>query len=154
MRKFSDTDRKKKSSRIILPDNPGGLSEEKLHLLEQAVMAGLDGNYVTCLSGWKIAKDSGVSRLDVGAMIDKLGIRVADCQLGCFKVNKTAYTGAAAEPLNVDVTRGIEALKDSDDLTCKAMHDLAHELKITPMSIANVANAKGYKIRQCQLGCF
>ena len=41
MRDFSDTDRKKKSGRIKLPDNPGNLSEETLTQVEHTVKATL-----------------------------------------------------------------------------------------------------------------
>jgi hypothetical protein len=41
-----------------------------------------------CPSGWKLAKDTGVSRLDVGEMTDKLGLRVTDCQLGYLTVKR------------------------------------------------------------------
>ena len=84
MREFSDADRKKKSGRIRLPVNPGNLSEEALSRLENAVKAALKDGYVSCPAGWKVASDLGVSRLDVGAMIDRLGIRVTECRLGCF----------------------------------------------------------------------
>jgi len=154
MRNFSDTDRKKKSSRIKLPDNPGNLSSETLFKLEQAVRTNLKDGYVTCPSGWQLASDSGASRLDVGSMIDKLGIRVTDCQLGCFKVSKTDRTDSVAEPFNDEAACRIKTIIEAGELTCKIVHDLARELNIKPMSLANVANVIGCKIRQCQLGCF
>ncbi len=154
MRNFNETDRKKKSSRISLPENPGALSTEKLLLLEQAVRSNLIDGYVACRSGWKIANDLDVTRIDVGSMIDKLGIRVTDCQLGCFKVSKMPYLDGVAEQLNDEAVSRIRELKEAGGLTCKSVHDLAHDLKAKPISIANMANAMGCKIRECQLGCF
>lgn len=154
MRDFSDTDRKKKSGRIRLPGNPGNLPEETLSQLENAVKAALKDGYVTCPAGWKIAKDAGVSRLDVGAMIDRLGIRVTDCQLGCFKVSKTAYTGSVTEPFSEEAARRVETMGEMGELTCANVFALARELNVKPMSLADAANVRGYKIRQCQLGCF
>jgi hypothetical protein len=154
MRDFSDTDRKKKSGRIRLPDNPGNLSEEMLSQLETAVKAALKDGYVPCPSAWKIAGDAGVSRIDVGAMIDKLGIRVTDCMLGCFKVSKTGYTGSVTEPFSEEVDRRVEALGEKGELTCASAFALASELNVKPISLADAANVRGYKIRQCQLGCF
>jgi hypothetical protein len=154
MREFSDADRKKKSGRIKLPDNPGNLSKEALSQLENAVKAAVKDGYVTCPSGWKVAMDAGVSRLDVGAMIDKLGIRVKDCQIGCFEVAKTPHTGSVTEPVREEVARRVEALGEKGELTCYSVFALAHELKVKPMSVADAANIRGYKIRECQLGCF
>ena len=154
MRDFSDADRKKKSGRIKLPENPGNLSEEALSQLEKAVKAAVKDGYVACPSGWKLATDAGVSRLDVGAMIDRLGIRVTDCQLGCFTVGKTPYAGSVTEPLGEEVARRVEALREKGELTCPAVFALARELKVKPKSVAEAANVRGHKIRQCQLGCF
>jgi hypothetical protein len=154
MRDFNDADRKKKSFRIRLPDNPGNLSGEALSQLEDSVkVAGKDG-HIACLLGWKLAKDNGVSRLDVGAMIDKLGIRVTECQLGCFAVDKTPYAGLATEPTSAEVAHRVETLREKGDLTCSNAFALARELHVKPMSVADAANVMGYKLRQCQLGCF
>jgi hypothetical protein len=101
-----------------------------------------------------MASDKNVSRLDIGAMIDKIGIRITDCQLGCFKVSKTAYQGAAPQPVSDEVTRHIETLSKSAEFTCKKLHDIARELHVKPISIAEAVNVKGCKIQQCQLGCF
>jgi len=154
MREFNDADRKKKKGRIELPDNPGNLSDEVLAGLEGAVRAALNDGYVACPAAWKIAKDAGVSRLDVGVRIDKLGIRVADCQLGCFQVSKTSRIGAVPEPADAELTRRVEALHEKDELTCANMFALARERSAKPMAVADAANAKGYKLRKCQLGCF
>lgn len=154
MRDFGDADRNKKSGRITLPDNPGNLPEEALSQLERAVKAAVRDGYVSCPAGWKIARNAGVSRLDVGAMIDRLGIRVTECQLGCFKVEKTAFTGQATEPFSEELARRVEALGENGELTCAGAFDLAHELKVKPMAVADAANVRGYKIRKCQLGCF
>jgi len=154
MRDFSDADRKKKSGRIKLPDNPGNLSKEALSQLDNAVKAAVKDGCVTCPAGWKLAKDAGVSLLDVGAMIDKLGIRVTGCQIGFFKEDKTPYTGSATEPFSEEVARRVEVLGEKGELTCSSIFALAHELNVKPMSVADAANARGYKIRECQLGCF
>ena len=154
MRDFSDADRNKKCSRIKLSNNPGNLSEDILSQVEHAVRAVLKEGYVTCPSGWEIARDAGVSRLDVGAMIDKLGVRVTDCQLGCFKVSKTAFTDSVIEPFSEEAARRIEILEEKGELTCSNVFTLVLELEVKPLYLADAANIKGYKIRQCQLGCF
>ena len=154
MRDFSASDRMKKNGRIKLPDNPGNLSAETRSQVEHALKAALHDGYVACPTGWQIARDAGISRLDVGAMIDKLGVRVTDCQLGCFKVSKTASTDSVTEPFSEEAARRIEILEEKGELTCSNVFALVRELKVKPMSLADAANSKGYKIRQCQLGCF
>ncbi|MBE0617268.1 MAG: hypothetical protein IH608_05000, partial [Proteobacteria bacterium] len=94
MRDFNDADRKKKKGRIQLPENPDNLSAEALSRLEAAVRAAVRDGCVACPAGWRVAKEQGVSCLAVGVTIDRLGIRVADCQLGCFAVSKTDHLGS------------------------------------------------------------
>ena len=154
MRDFNDADRKKKSGRITLPDNPGNLSGEALSQLESAVKAVVTDSYVACPSAWQIAKDTGVSRLDVGVMIDKLGMRVTDCQLGCFKVGKTPYTGSETESFGEEVASRVQTLCEAGELTCSNISALARELNVKPRAVADAINVRGGKIRQCQLGCF
>lgn len=157
MLNFNDSDRKKKKNRIHLPDNPGNLTEETLILLEKAVMNGVKDGHLTCPSAWKIARESNVSRLDAGVMADRLGVRVTDCQIGCFKIGKTAGSEAQAENHTageaVAVNR-IKTLDEAGELTCKALHDLSAELNMKPLALAGLANVTGCRIRVCQLGCF
>jgi len=39
---------------------------------------------ITCAAAFKIADDLGVKREEVGRAADELGIRIKNCQLGCF----------------------------------------------------------------------
>jgi len=43
----------------------------------------VDGR-ITCAVARKIAEDCGVPYKSVGEVADKLGVRIRDCQLGCF----------------------------------------------------------------------
>ncbi len=154
MREFNEADRKKKKGRIQLPENPDNLSANALSGLEAAVKEARKEGYVACPTAWRLAKDQGVSRLAVGVMIDRLGIRVADCQLGCFAVSKTDHLGSAPESADEEVARRVEALHAKNELTCSNIFALAAEREAKPRSVADAANARGYKLRQCQLGCF
>ena len=154
MRDFNDADRNKKRGRIELPENPGNLSAETQAQLEDAVNAALKDGYIACPAGWRIAKNVGVSRLDVGVTIDRLGVRVTDCQLGCFGVSKTPYTGSVTEPFGEDAARRVGLLSEEGELTCANVFALAGELNVKPRAVADAANVRGHKLRQCQLGCF
>jgi len=153
MRDFNDKDRTKKQERLQLPENPANLTEETLSQLEEAVQAGLRDGYLPCPAAWRIARDFNVPRIAVGAVLDKLSRRVTDCQLGCFKVEKTPYDGSQPE-VREDVAREVVTLCQQNALTCEAAFEIARRLKVRPMDVANAANVNGCKIRQCQLGCF
>lgn len=154
MRDFNDDDRKKKRGRISLPENPGQLTPEMIRLLESAVMAEEKNGHISCPVAWTIATDNGVSKLDVGVTIDRLGIRLTGCQLGCFKVEKTPSAGSTMEPLPPVVLSQVAALEESGNLTCTSMAQVALQLGVKPLTLAKAANSQGHKIKQCQLGCF
>ncbi|MEW6486401.1 MAG: hypothetical protein AB1578_00605 [Thermodesulfobacteriota bacterium] len=154
MREFTEADREKKKRRIQLPENPGQLSPEALSRLEEAVRAKAKDGLVPCPTAWRIAGEQGVSRLDVGVRIDRLGLRVSDCQLGCFQVGKTSRLGTAPEPADPELARRVGALYEKGELTCANVFALAGELGAAPRAAADAANARGHKLRQCQLGCF
>lgn len=55
------------------------IQELKKEILEKAV----DGK-LSCSSARNIAERIGLSYHDVGAAADELGIRIKNCELGCF----------------------------------------------------------------------
>jgi hypothetical protein len=57
------------------------MSEEIRRLLAERA----DGGRISCEEAWQVADELGVPKTEVGAAADDLGIRITDCQLGCFK---------------------------------------------------------------------
>lgn len=52
--------------------------------LEEKVVSSLVDGKLPCAVAFKIAEELEVSHREVGETADKLGIRIAKCQLGCF----------------------------------------------------------------------
>ena len=154
MRDFSEGDQKKKKARIRIQENPGNLSKELLSQLEGAVKASLKDGYLSCPVAWKIAKEANAPKVAVGEIADRLGIRITNCQVGCFQIEKTPYDKSAHKNIDGEIITILETLKETDQLTCAKVFDLARKFKLKPMVIANEVNARGLKIRRCQLGCF
>jgi len=153
MRDFNDTDRNKKSGRIQAKTNPANLPATKSKILEEKVKASLKDGYLPCGIAFKIAYEENVPKIAVGETADRLGHRITNCQIGCFKVDKTVFDDTALKT-NDEIISGIEKLKDADELTCEKVFELAKELKVAPMLLGNTATLKGWKVRRCQLGCF
>ena len=157
MRDFNEADRKKKNTRIRIQENPGNLSQEMLSQIEGTVKASLKDGYLPCSVAWKIAKEANVPKVATGEITDRLGIRITDCQIGCFKVEKTPHDNSVdTVDINVDgeIITILETLKENNQLTCAKVFDLARQFKLEPMVIANEANVRDLKIHGCQLGCF
>jgi len=154
VRNFNEKDKQKKKMRIRLPGNPASLSKDTLRQLETDVTASLQNGYLPCPTAWKIAKDHDVPRITVGAIMDKLGVRISDCQIGFFKVDKTPYMGSAKEKPSTEMEIALYELDATCNLTCSTVFELAHCLKTTPLKVSEAANILGFKIGNCQLGCF
>jgi hypothetical protein len=55
----------------------------KKELKEKMLKKVVDGR-LSCASARKLAEDLGIPYKEVGAAADELGIKIKDCQLGCF----------------------------------------------------------------------
>jgi hypothetical protein len=48
------------------------------------IEAALEEGALPCAKAWSVAKELGLDRLSVGRAADAMGVRISDCQLGCF----------------------------------------------------------------------
>ncbi len=154
MRDFNEADKNKKNGRIQIPPNPANLTAEQLSKLESTVKSKLQDGNLPCGIAHKIAKEAGVTKIAVGEITDRLGIRIINCQIGCFKVDKNVHSNTAPDDPGDRILGRLEELGNNDELTCVKVFELAKELKLSPMAVADVANYRNMKVRQCQLGCF
>jgi DNA-binding Lrp family transcriptional regulator len=53
--------------------------------LKKIIMERESSGRISCKTACDIADETGVSRRDVGRLIDELKIKIHSCQLGCFK---------------------------------------------------------------------
>ena len=43
------------------------------------------GNRITCAAAWNLAKEMGLTKLEVSSACEAMEIKVSTCQLGAFK---------------------------------------------------------------------
>ena len=53
--------------------------------LEEAVRKAAADNRISCRSAFEVASKEEVAVEEVGRVIQKLGIKIAGCRLGCFR---------------------------------------------------------------------
>jgi len=53
--------------------------------MEKKISESLVNGKLPCPVAFKIAKELKVAPKDVGETCNKIGIKISDCQLGCFK---------------------------------------------------------------------
>jgi hypothetical protein len=154
MRNFNEADQRKKQIRIHIKENPGNLSKEMLSQLEEKVKTSSRDSHLPCATAFKIAREADVPKIAVGEMIDRLGIRITNCQIGCFKVDKNIHDALESKKVDSKIVAMLETLQGGNELTCAKVFEMALQLKLTPMAIAIVANSQNFKVQHCQLGCF
>jgi hypothetical protein len=154
MRYFVDADRKKKTARINIGENPDNLSPEKLLKLEDRVKSSLASDYLPCPVAWHVAQEAGVSRIAVGAVADRLGFRITDCRLGCFSVDKIPFEDEIRDNIPAGLIAALEAYREKKRIDCPEVFALAERFGISPLSVSKTAAASGLKVLGCQLGCF
>ena len=52
--------------------------------MRQAIESRLENGRLPCESAWRAAKALAVSKMEVSAAAEAMGVRVSRCQLGCF----------------------------------------------------------------------
>jgi hypothetical protein len=150
-RVFSDDDRKKKSKRMS--EKPPVTTRTLLPDLEETIKTFLFDGYLPCPNAFSIGKKMNLPLNLIGEKADTLGIRIIDCQLGCFKVNKSTHI-FQDETVTQSILEQIERVIASGSLTCTRAFELACRMKVHPIEIAETANKLHIKIGECQLGCF
>ncbi len=59
--------------------------------IETEIKASLDDGYLACARAFQVAKKVEVNQRQVGDTANTLKVRIADCQLGCFVVEKAIH---------------------------------------------------------------
>jgi hypothetical protein len=154
MRDFNEASKAKKSTRIQIPNNPDNLSKEELSRLESVVKASLTDGYLSCPVAWEIAKEANVTKIAIGEIADRLGVRMTDCQIGFFKKDKTTYDNPEHKSIDGEIITILKIINENNQLSCAKLFELARKFKLKPITISHEAGAQGLKIIDCQLGCF
>jgi hypothetical protein len=58
------------------------MTDEEIKML---IIKKQSGNRISCEAACDIAEQTGVSRIEVGRLLDEMKIKIHSCQLGCFK---------------------------------------------------------------------
>lgn len=63
---------------------PASISDEVRKKVSEKLMTESEDSRISCARAQGLARSLGVSYAVVGQLADELGIRVRECQLGCF----------------------------------------------------------------------
>jgi hypothetical protein len=52
--------------------------------LKDAIGRAMDGDRLTCLAAWELARRMSLTKLELSSACEAMGIKIANCQLGAF----------------------------------------------------------------------
>ena len=53
--------------------------------IEAAILEKAKGGKIPCAVCFRIAEDSGISKKEMGKILNEMNVRISQCQLGCFE---------------------------------------------------------------------
>ncbi len=75
------------------------------------------GGWLACAAALALARELGVSPHEVGRAADELGIKIADCQLGCFGAHRGA-AGVSGSEFRVSSSGTRNAERETRNVVC------------------------------------
>ena len=122
--------------------------------IEEQIKSSLINGKLSCPTAFKIAGESKVNLQEIGKLVDRLGIMLSGCQLGCFEPKNTSSDNGGGVEINSTLAEEIKASLVNDHLLCPSAFQIAGKLKVAPRKVGDAANKLGVRIASCQLGCF
>lgn len=122
--------------------------------LEEKITASLVDGGLPCLAAWEVAGEANISRREMGDELNRLRIRVYDCQLGCFGTKKATHDELTGKQENPVIAERIGTSLIDGHLPCPVAFKVADTLRVTPMEVGDTATMQKIKMNKCQLGCF
>lgn len=126
-------------------------------LLQEMQRHLVDGQ-LPCTAAHTIAHFLGVKPGQVGRAADEAEIRISQCQLGLFGYgpkaegrSKLVRTAVRVPP---ELAAALEERAQDGRLRCATCWEIAAEMGVERLAVAEVAEALGLRIIGCQLGCF
>lgn len=109
---------------------------------------------LACARAKGIAKRLGVAPEEVGDAADRLGLRIVDCQLGCFGSKKATHEDLDSIQISEALAETIKLSLVDGQLYCAAAFEVARKVKATPKQVGDAATKLQVRLSKCQLGCF
>lgn len=110
---------------------------------------------ITCASVHGAAKELGITPAEAGIQADLLELRLIRCSLGLFGYD--SGSNILLPPMET-IPNELDALLDqaSNDgrISCQECWNIAKTLKLKRVEISSACEAKGLRIKPCQLGAF
>ncbi len=122
--------------------------------IEQAVSKNINNGKISCAAAHAAAIDLKAAPEQIGIAIDLQEARIENCQMGLFGHGKSRKAVKPAQSVSRELEDAISAALIDGRLACRAAWQIASDLDVPKMTVANACEKLGIRIKPCQLGAF
>ncbi len=123
-------------------------------ILDEEIQASLVKGRLPCAVAFTITEKLDVAPRMVGDKANELKIRIINCQLGCFTVEKATRPGLDDLEIATALAERLQAAMINRQLPCSAAFEIAGKLKVSRKQVGDTATKLNIRLIDCQLGCF
>ncbi len=114
---------------------------------------------IPCAVAHYIAALLSVTPIRVAKVINQMGLKIYQCQLGLFGYGRKGVSSYKVIGREVEVPPVFKEILEKETcgeqvVSCELLWEIAEQTGVTRFEAGNAADAYGYKITPCQLGCF
>ncbi len=109
---------------------------------------------ITCASVHGAAKELGITPAEAGAQADLLELRLIRCSLGLFGYDSDSNILSPMETIPNELNALLDQASNDGRISCHDCWNTAKALKLKRVEVSSACEAKGLRIKPCQLGAF
>ena len=109
---------------------------------------------ITCASVHGAAKKLGITPAEAGIQADLLELRLIRCSLGLFGYDNDTKILKSKDSIPEELDTMLDKASVDKRISCIDCWTIAKELKLKRIEVSSACEAKGLRIRPCQLGAF
>jgi len=124
--------------------------------LERKLKDRLRDGQLPCAFAFRLAAETKTTPAEVGAEVNRLGVRISRCQLGLFGYKAFGRKGLLQgfEEVPGDVAVSLKAAATNGTISCADLWRVAEEHGLPRVAVACAAETLDLQVTPCQLGCF
>ena len=127
-------------------------------VLDETVVDALKGEIkdgqISCAAAHEVAKQLERPPAAIGVALDLMEVRLSRCQLGLFGYKPDKRIVKNIDHWGISLEKDIRAALVDSRLPCIEAWSIARRQNVSRLTVANVCESLGIKIRPCQLGAF
>ncbi|MBW2407313.1 MAG: hypothetical protein JRF17_08085 [Deltaproteobacteria bacterium] len=131
-----------------------GPDEKPDALIKNEILKQTQNEKIPCAVAFQIAETLKILPETVGKTADLMNFKLTKCQLGLFGYPPQKKIVKPLENIKIDVKDAVSHALVQGRLSCKDAWDIASRLHVSKITVSDVCETMGIKIKSCQLGAF